>query len=223
MDKRSYINHAKAWECIEDHEAARETPFVRHARTLAQQAQLPACSAAVGGLLNTYETLTHASSVIVIGTGSLVETAQLVEGLHGEGKLTAVDSSVQVGAQVRMLLKSMKDDTRTTLRMVSAQPGVYLQRLNGADYDLIVVCGDASNYEPAYEQAPRLLKHGGTIVFTDALAMASPHAKGGLTNPADRSPKAMMMRGLLDRIEDDERFVTALTPAGTGLLIAGYR
>lgn len=223
MDKRSYINHAKAWECIEDHEAARETPFVRHARTLAQQAQLPACSAAVGGLLNTYETLTHASSVIVIGTGSLVETAQLVEGLHGEGKLTAVDSSVQGGAQVRMLLKSMEDDTRTTLRMVNAQPGVYLQRLNGADYDLIVVCGDASNYEPAYEQAPRLLKHGGTIVFTDALAMASPHAKGGLTNPADRSPKAMMMRGLLDRIEDDERFVTALTPAGTGLLIAGYR
>jgi predicted O-methyltransferase YrrM len=134
-----------------------------------------------------------------------------------------VDSSVQGGAQVRMLLKSMEDDTRTTLRMVSAQPGVYLQRLNGADYDLIVVCGDASNYEPAYEQAPRLLKHGGTIVFTDALAMASPHAKGGLTNPADRSPKAVMMRGLLDRIEDDERFVTALTPAGTGLLIAGYR
>ena len=223
MDKRSSINHAKAWECIEDHEAARETPFVRHARTLAQQAQLPACSAAVGGLLNTYETLTHASSVIVIGTGSLVETAQLVEGLHGEGKLTAVDSSVQGGAQVRMLLKSMEDDTRTTLRMVSAQPGVHLQRLNGADYDLIVVCGDASNYEPAYEQAPRLLKHGGTIVFTDALAMASPHAKGGLTNPADRSPKAVMMRGLLDRIEDDERFVTALTPAGTGLLIAGYR
>ena len=32
-----------------------------------------------------------------------------------------------------------------------------------------------------------------------------------------------MMRGLLDRIEEDERFVTALTPAGTGLLIAGYR
>lgn len=222
MDKRSYINHAKAWECIEDHEAARETPFVRHAARWRSRRSCPhapqrwaACS--------TPTRHSHASSVIVIGTGSLVETAQLVEGLHGEGKLTAVDSSVQGGAQVRMLLKSMEDDTRTTLRMVSAQPGVYLQRLNGADYDLIVVCGDASNYEPAYEQAPRLLKHGGTIVFTDALAMASPHAKGGLTNPADRSPKAVMMRGLLDRIEDDERFVTALTPAGTGLLIAGYR
>ena len=37
---------------------------------------------------------------------------------------------------------------------------------------------------------------------------------------ADRSDKATEMRRMLDLIESDERFETALTPTGTGLLIA---
>lgn len=223
MDKTVYTNHAKAWEYIDQRELALESPFVQHARALAHQAHLPSCSSAVGQFLHTIPVVTHASSIIIIGTGSLVETAQLIEGLHGQGKLTAVDSSGIGGTQLRTLFTAVEDSTRTTLRMVSAQPSQYLGRLNGDGYDMIVVCGEASNYMPAFAHAPRLLKQGGSLLFTDVLAMHTAHTKGGLTNPADRSEKALVMRELLAQVEEDEQFVSALIPAGTGILIAGYR
>lgn len=223
MDKRTYDNHAKAWVCIEDHEAAREPQSVRRARELATQAELSPCPASEGFLLAAFARMTKATSAIVVGTGSLVETAQLVDGLDGAGKLTAVDSSAAGGAAIRTFFSAIDDTTRTTLRAVNAAPAVFLQRLNGNDYDLIVVAGDASNYMPVLEQAPRLLRRGGAIVFTDALAMRAPHAKGGLTNPADRGEKAVLMRELLERIEDDERFTSAMTPTGDGVFIAVLR
>ncbi|PLS28055.1 methyltransferase [Bifidobacterium anseris] len=223
MDKRTYDNHAKAWVCIEDHEAAREPQSVRRARELATQAELSPCPASEGFLLAAFARMTKATSAIVVGTGSLVETAQLVDGLDGAGKLTAVDSSAAGVAAIRTFFSAIDDTTRTTLRAVNAAPAVFLQRLNGNDYDLIVVAGDASNYMPVLEQAPRLLRRGGAIVFTDALAMRAPHAKGGLTNPADRGKKAVLMRELLERIEDDERFTSAMTPTGDGVFIAVLR
>lgn len=223
MDKRTYDNHAKAWVCIEDHEAAREPQSVRRARELATQAELSPCPASEGFLLAAFARMTKATSAIVVGTGSLVETAQLVDGLDGAGKLTAVDSSAAGVAAIRTFFSAIDDTTRTTLRAVNAAPAVFLQRLNGNDYDLIVVAGDASNYMPVLEQAPRLLRRGGAIVFTDALAMRAPHTKGGLTNPADRGEKAVLMRELLERIEDDERFTSAMTPTGDGVFIAVLR
>ena len=220
MDKRTYDNHAKAWVCIEDHEAAREPQRVRDARDRARRADLTPCAASEGFLLCAFAHMTKASSVIIVGTGALVETAQLIDGLAGTGKLTAVDPSAVGSAAIRAFFSDIDDTTRTTLRAVNASPAVFLERLNGNDYDLIVVCGAASNYMPVLAQAPRLLRKGGAVVFTDALAMHAPHAKGGLTNPADRGEKAVLMRTLLEQVEDDERFMSAMTPAGDGLLIA---
>ena len=91
------------------------------------------------------------------------------------------------------------------------------------NYDLIVVAGDAENYGASFEQAPRLLKKHGVIVFTDILAFDSATSAGGVLNPANRDAKSIAMRGLLETVESDERFVTALTPTGTGLLVAVKR
>ena len=91
------------------------------------------------------------------------------------------------------------------------------------DYDLIVVSGDATNYLDTFAQAPRLLREHGVIVFTDMLAFEGDEANGGVPNPADRSDKAVVMRQLLDMVQDDDRFESSLTPTGTGLLIAVKR
>ena len=109
------------------------------------------------------------------------------------------------------------------MRVVNAKASEFLPRLNGEDYDLIVVAGDPDNYAPTFEQAPRLLRTRGVIAFTDMLALEGEDGNGGVLNPADRSDKATAMRELLHTIEADERFDTALTPTGTGLLIAVKR
>ena len=160
------------------------------------------------------------SSVIAIGTGSVVETMQLINGLDNAGQLTAVDSSTQGIALIRKLFNRLSDDTETTLRAVNASAGVFLPRLNAENYDLIVVAGDSENYAAAFAQAPRLLKPHAAIVFTDVLAFDSATSAGGVLNPANRDAKSIAMRELLETVESDERFVTALTPTGTGLLVA---
>ena len=216
MDRTSYTNLAKSWEYVEDHAFSRQSAELNAIRTAAEEAGIPQGSAAQAELLR----MLDASSVIAIGTGSVVETMQLINGLDNAGQLTAVDSSTQGIALIRKLFNRLSDDTETTLRAVNASAGVFLPRLNAENYDLIVVAGDPENYAAAFAQAPRLLKPHAAIVFTDVLAFDSATSAGGVLNPANRDAKSIAMRELLETVESDERFVTALTPTGTGLLVA---
>ena len=223
MDKTSYANLARAWEYVENHAYSRQTQALLDAREQAAQCGLAQGSAAQAQLLHTLACMMRSTSVITIGSGSLVEIVQLVDALHGTGQLTAVDSSTQGIALIRKMFFALSDTTQTTLRAVNAPVNVFLPRLNGTDYDLIVVSGDAANYLDTFAQAPRLLREHGVIVFTDMLAFEGDEANGGVPNPADRSDKAVVMRQLLDMVQDDDRFESSLTPTGTGLLIAVKR
>lgn len=222
MDRNAYTNQAKAWEYAEHRATAHSSEAALQARRVAEQAGAPADSAAQDAFLAMLVRLTGASSVIAVGTRSLVETMALVDGLDGAGHLTVVDSSAQGVDLVRKAFAS-RGDTATTLRAVHAQAADFLPRLNGEDYDLIVVAGDGASYRPVLDQAPRLLREHGALVMLDALAFAGKDAKGGVTNPADRSDKAVAMRALLDSLDEATDFETVLIPVGTGLLIARKR
>ncbi|NEG70172.1 O-methyltransferase [Bifidobacterium choloepi] len=242
MNKESFINHAKAWEFTEGHERDRESGIVAEARTRAAEAGLPQSSAAQGAMVDTLLALVGASSAIVVGTDVLVETAQIIEGferfspsasLHGTigvtgphssvARVTTVDSSPQGIAEVRRFFNAVGNRTSAILRAVNADPRVYLTRLNADDYDLLLVSGDPDNYTASFAAAPRLLHRGGVLVFTDVLAMGDDASSEGVVNAADRSAKAVAMRALLDAVEDDERFSTALLPVGSGILVAALR
>lgn len=223
MDKTSYTNLARAWQYVEDAAVAGEPQSLAALRQDAQSRGFPQESAAQDDFLRLLVRMTGTHSIIAIGTGAVAQTHQLIAGLDGAGLLTAVDSSPAGAAAIRTMFNALDDGTDTTLRVVNVAVGRFLPRLNAADYDLIVVSGDAANYAPAFEQAERLLRRGGAIVFTDALAFASPTARGGLLNAADRSDKAVALRALIDDVRDDERFDSVLIPVGTGLLIGVKR
>lgn len=216
------------WTNVEDHALERQSPGLARARADATEAGIPQGSAAQAELLRALEHMVGATSVIVVGTGAVVETYQLLDGLDGHGQLTAVDSSAQGIAMIRSLLRELADSTQASLRAVSAPAKVFLPRLNAADYHLIVVAGDVDNYRATYEQAPRLLNKGGIIAFTDILALAGQTADGAADDSVsmDDAPdtrKADAMRQLLADVEEDERFESTLTPSGTGLLLAVKR
>ena len=145
MDRTSYTNLAKSWEYVEDHAFSRQSAELNAIRTAAEEAGIPQGSAAQAELLRMLVRMLDASSVIAIGTGSVVETMQLINGLDNAGQLTAVDSSTQGIALIRKLFNRLSDDTETTLRAVNASAGVFLPRLNAENYDLIVVAGDPEN------------------------------------------------------------------------------
>ena len=223
MNKTSYTNLAKAWEFAEDAAFARQSDRLHALRLGAEEAGFGQGSASQADFLRMLVQLTGARSVIVVGTCNAVETYQLVMGLNGSGQLTAVDSSPEGATLIRRMFAQLDNETGTTLRVVNVAASQFLPRLNAADYDLIVVAGDADNYEPAYRQAVRLLRAGGSLTFTDAFAFAGPDANGGLLNPADRSGKAATLRALLDTIMSDEEFDTTVVPVGSGLTISVKR
>ena len=129
MDRTSYTNLAKSWEYVEDHAFSRQSAELNAIRTAAEEAGIPKdprrrpnaahAGADVGRLVGDR-----------IGTGSVVETMQLINGLDNAGQLTAVDSSTQGIALIRKLFNRLSDDTETTLRAVNASAGVFLPRLN---------------------------------------------------------------------------------------------
>ena len=120
MDRTSYTNLAKSWEYVEDHAFSRQSAELNAIRTAAEEAGIPQGSAAQAELLRMLVRMLDASSVIAIGTGSVVETMQLINGLDNAGQLTAVDSSTQGIALIRKLFNRLSDDTETTLRAVNA-------------------------------------------------------------------------------------------------------
>lgn len=217
MDRMQHTNHAKAWEFAEDRAFARQSQTLIEVRAAAEQNGVPQTSAAQAELLSLMVSLTGAQSVIAVGTCSLVETVALLEGLRDGGQLTAVDSSAQGITMIRNIFHTLEDETQTSLRAVNADVSVFLPRLNANDYDLIVVAGDAANYQATLDQAPRLLSEHGTIVFTDVLA------QGGVLDAANRSEKTVAMRAFLESLEANEQFDSTLTPDGTGTVIAVKR
>ena len=130
MDRTSYTNLAKAWEFVEDHAFSRQSVELNAVRTRAEETGIAQGSAAQAELLRVLVHMIGASSVIAVGTGSVVETLQLVNGLENGGQLTAVDSSSQGIALIRTLFNHLSDEIQTTLRAVNAPAGVFLPRLN---------------------------------------------------------------------------------------------
>ena len=73
--------------------------------------------------------MVNATSVIAVGTGSVVETLQLVNGLDNSGQLTAVDSSSQGIALIRTLFNGFPTRHRHASRRQRSRRRV-LPRLN---------------------------------------------------------------------------------------------
>jgi predicted O-methyltransferase YrrM len=219
MNNTDFENTAKAWQFIEKESISGENDLLKDTRRRGADAGFRQGSAAQARFLSVMAQSVKAESAILLGTGSLVETERLIESLGGEGILTVVDSTAKGADIIRATFGRVQDRVKTKLRVVNVAVDEYLSKLNADDYDVMVITGDASNYQPAYDSAARLLRKGGVLIVTDALALHH-NPDGGLTNPADRSEKAVALRGVLDSLKDDEQFELSLIPVGTGIALA---
>lgn len=219
MNNTDFENTAKAWQFVEKESISLENDLLKDTRRRGADAGFPQGSAAQARFLSVMAQSIKAESIILVGTGSLVETERLIEAMNGEGILTVVDSTAKGADTTRATFGRLQDRVKTKLRIVNVPAQEYLSKLNPDDYDAIVVTGDAVNYKPVYDMAPRLLHQGGLLFITDALALHR-NPNGGLVNPADRGEKAVVLREILDSLKEDDRFSLSLVPVGTGLAVA---
>jgi predicted O-methyltransferase YrrM len=182
-----------------------EDEVLRGARAQAAEFGLTLPPPAVGAALRFLAALVDARSAVEVGTGTGVSGVWLLRGMRPDGVLTSVDPDPDYQRAARAAFNEAGIPANRA-RLIAGRPLEVLPRLTDGGYDLMSVCADPLEYSSYFGEAPRLLRDGGVVVFTD---------------PTGRSPAAM--RELGKTLLASEEFAAVLLPVGTGLLAATKR
>lgn len=166
-----------------------------------------------GAMLAFLASAIQAKSVAEIGTGTGVSGLWLLRGMQPDGVLTSVD----LEAEHQRLARETFDDAGYApqrFRLIAGSGLDVMARLTDAGYDLVFLDGDKVEYGEYLDQAMRLVRPGGIIVFDNALW----HDR--VADPAQRDPETAAIREVSQRVANDERLRSVLIPLGDGLLAA---
>ena len=166
-----------------------------------------------GAALRLIAAAVGAKSVVEIGTGAGVGSLWLLRGMRPDGVLTTIDVEPEHHRAARETY-SEAGIPSNRVRLISGRALEVLPRLTDGAYDLVFADADKREYPDYLEQAMRLLRPGGVVVFDNALW----HDR--VADPTQRDADTVAIRGLGTSVREDERLVSAMLAAGDGLLVA---
>ncbi|MDQ1667576.1 MAG: hypothetical protein QOH75_3607 [Actinomycetota bacterium] len=154
-----------------------------------------------------------ARAVVEVGTGAGVSSVYLLRGMRADGVLTTIDVEPEHHRAARETLGE-EGTPSNRVRLISGRALDVLPRLTDSAYDLVFCDADKQEYAGYLEQALRLLKPGGIVIFDNALW------EGRVADPTQRDADTTAIRELGKAVREDDRLVSALIPSGDGLLAA---
>lgn len=166
-----------------------------------------------GAALRLIAAMADARSVVEIGTGAGVASMWLLRGMRPDGVLTTIDVEPEHHRAARETFAEA-GIASNRVRLISGRALEVLPRLTDTAYDVVFCDGDKTEYAGYLEQALRLLRPGGVVVFDNALW----HDR--VADPTQRDEETTAIRELGRSVREDERLVSALLVAGDGLLVA---
>ena len=169
-----------------------------------------------GAMLRFVASALNARHVVEIGTGAGVSSLWLLRGMPQNSVLTSIDIEADHQRSARETFE--RDNIAPgRFRLITGRALEVLPRLTDDAYDLVFVDSDPDEYGLYLEQALRLLRPGGVIVFNNALF------GGKIAQPAERDDATVALRELVQHIQESKHLVPVLVPSGTGLLMAVVR
>ena len=166
-----------------------------------------------GATLRFLASLVQAKAVAEVGTGTGVSGLWLLRGMADDGVLTSVDLEAEHQRLARETFTEAGYASQR-FRLIPGSALDVLPRLTDGGYDLVFVDGDKLEYGEYFDEAVRLVRPGGVIIFDNALW------HGKVADPAQRDPETKAIRDLINQVADDERLRSVLLPVGDGLLAA---
>ena len=166
-----------------------------------------------GSALSFLASAVQARAVAEIGTGTGVSGLWLLRGMQADGVLTSVDLEAEHQRLARETFAEAGYAPQR-FRLIAGSGLDVMARLTDAGYDLVFLDGDKVEYGEYLDQAMRLVRPGGVIVFDNALW----HDR--VADPSQRDPETAAIRELLQRVANDENLRSVLMPLGDGLLAA---
>jgi predicted O-methyltransferase YrrM len=166
-----------------------------------------------GSVLRLLAATIGARSVVEVGTGAGVGSIWLLRGMRPDGVLTTIDVEPEHHRAARETFAEAGIPSNR-VRLISGRALDVLPRLTDGAYDLVFCDADKTEYAGYLEQAVRLLRPGGLVVFDNALW----HDR--VADPAQRDEQTTAIRELGRAVREDERLVSAMLATGDGLLCA---
>ena len=213
-DARALSAFRTSWEYAEAYVA--EDEVLADARSRAQEVGCVPIHPGGGAALRLLAATVDARAVVEIGTGTGVSGLWLLRGMRADGVLTSVDIEAEHQRHAREVFAA-EGVPASRARLITGRALEVLPRLADAAYDLVLVDGAKDEYAEYVAQAARLLRVGGLLAIDNSLW----HDK--VADPAQRDPDTIAIRGVMDSLREDERFLPALLAVGDGLLVAVRR
>lgn len=188
-----------------------EDELLVQARTNGQDVGATPIGVGAGAALRFLAGSVQAKAVAEIGTGAGVSGLWLLRGMHPEGVLTSVDFEAENQRLARDTFIAAGFPPQR-FRLITGFALEVLPRLIDHGYDLVFIDGEKTEYGEYLDEAIRLARPGGLIIFDNVLW----HDR--VADPAQRDPETTAIRELLDRVREDENLVSLLLPLGDGLL-----
>jgi predicted O-methyltransferase YrrM len=195
---------------------AAEDLVLQTARSLADEVGLECVTAGAGAVLRLLAAAGAARAVVEIGTGTGVSGVWLLRGMRPDGVLTTIDREAEHQRIARRIFQEAGFAPGRT-RIITGRALDVLPRLTDGGYDLVFVDADRAEFAACVQAALRLLRPGGVVAVNHALPAR-------IGDPAARDPDTVAVRELLKEVrEAEDSWVSALVPAGAGLLAAVRR
>jgi predicted O-methyltransferase YrrM len=153
-----------------------------------------------------------ARAVVEVGTGTGVSGLWLLRGMAAEGVLTSIDIDPEHQRAARTAFTAAGYGP-SRLRLINGMGLDVLSRLTDAAYDLVLVDAAPVDYPRYLDEAVRLLRHGGIVVFDGVLG-------AGAASSTTEDAGAQALRDVARRTRDDDRLAPLMLPLGDGLLAA---
>ncbi|WP_067603523.1 O-methyltransferase [Nocardiopsis listeri] len=175
----------------------------------------PPVDAATGAALRFLTAAIGARSVVELGTGCGTSGIWLLRGMAPDGILTTVDVNAAYQDYARAAFARAGFGAGRA-RLIRGAALEVLPRLTDGGYDMVSVDADQASYPTYLDEALRLLRPGGVVVFNNVM-VTSNEPDGPLRVP-DQAEVAV--REVMRRMREDEEFIPLLIPVGEGLLAA---
>ncbi len=209
--KEPAITSAESLEYVEGYVG--EDEHLAAGRRRADEVGVVPIGAAGGAALRFLASVVGAKAVAEIGTGTGVSGLWMLRGMAPDGVLTSVDLEAEHQRLARETLTEAGIAPQR-FRLIAGAALEVMPRLTDQGYDLVFLDGDKVEYGEYLDQALRLVRPGGLIVFDNALW----HDR--VADPKQRDPETLAVRDLLKRVANDEQLRSVLLPVGDGLLAA---
>lgn len=193
-----------------------EDEVLLRARERSAELGIEPVSEGTAALLTVLAATSAPSTVVEIGTGAGVSGTALMRGLPDSAVLTTLDTDAEALRAAREAFADAGFPANRT-RMITGKSRTVLPRLSSRSYDMVFIDADKPSLTFHLEQAGRLLRPGGLMVVNDALD------QDRVPRPSVREPSTLAARQIGREVRDDDQWTSALTPTGTGVLLAVRR